>query len=424
MSNDQTQTPPPKAVLNGNCGTRSLRSAAQRKNGFSSTDIAQVLAIEGRVWADQSNPHLSNNTRIFGEKSERSMGHSATYLHAHIATPQGRALMDKLMRIAMELEAEAGWGIASSGMFGKLHPRAVESTRYNNADEQETQLTGGAVEIGWHSDFMSVLTVSVMLSPLQSFSGGEFQTRRMGPEDDDDASLLQNYTLDQGDVTVWRSWDRHRVAPMSGHRHVFVVQFWLAPAHVDIRHGPAPALYFTESTDMLLPYCDAITSELVDPDSFYATHICGKYIHNVASKIQQHDAFEAERLFKLSIDYHKRAAHVASGSVLLRQPLLGQAQSLGRMFFARGLRPTPNQVRSILQLCKQVHTLGELHGFRLRKQMDLGSTVLHMLEQAIAVPHLELGTHASFVRQFPFLEMYWGHARAQVTVPRREGVRV
>ena len=56
-------------------------------------------------------------------------------------------------------EAEAGWGITSSGMFGKLRPRAVESIRYSNSNEassaERSTTGGGAVEIGWHSDFNS-----------------------------------------------------------------------------------------------------------------------------------------------------------------------------------------------------------------------------------------------------------------------------
>lgn len=50
------------------------------------------------------------------------------------------------------------------------------------------------------------MTVSVMLSPSLAFSGGAFQTRRLGPADGS-----QSYELDAGDVTVWKSWDRHRV---------------------------------------------------------------------------------------------------------------------------------------------------------------------------------------------------------------------
>ena len=36
------------------------------------------------------------------------------------------------------------------------------------------------------------------------------------------------------------------VEPMTGHRHVLVAQWWIAPAHTDTRTGPAPAMYFTE----------------------------------------------------------------------------------------------------------------------------------------------------------------------------------
>ena len=35
---------------------------------------------------------------------------------------------------------------------------------------------------------------------------------------------VQSYDLGLGDVTVWRSWERHRVQPLTGHRHVLAVQ--------------------------------------------------------------------------------------------------------------------------------------------------------------------------------------------------------
>ena len=192
-------------------------SAAVRKGGFSAADVADILAVEKQVWADSENyPHLSNQSRVFGEKSnddDASKGHSATYLQAHVGkTEKGRALMAKLLRLTMEVEGEAGWGIVSSGLFQQpLHHRAAESIRYTQDEEGGEGGAGagagaGTAEIGWHSDFMSVMTVSVMLSPSLAFSGGAFQTRRLGPADGS-----QSYELDAGDVTVWKSWDRHRV---------------------------------------------------------------------------------------------------------------------------------------------------------------------------------------------------------------------
>ena len=60
--------------------------------------------------------------------------------------------MEKLLRLTMKLSASAGWGIASSDLLRRLHPRAAESIRYSGGDRHD----GGAspaVEIGWHSDF-------------------------------------------------------------------------------------------------------------------------------------------------------------------------------------------------------------------------------------------------------------------------------
>ena len=68
------------------------------------------------------------------------------------------AFLDKLLRLTMELEQEAGWGVASSGLFAlPLHRRSVESIRYTGAAARATPLAregggGGAVEIGgYHS---------------------------------------------------------------------------------------------------------------------------------------------------------------------------------------------------------------------------------------------------------------------------------
>lgn len=110
-------------------------------------------------------------------------------------------------------------------MLSRLRPRAVESLRYSLGD-RDADSTGqpAAGEIGWHSDFMSVMTVTVMLSASDARTGGGFQTRRLGPNDP-----RQSYELELGDVSVWRSWDRHRVGPLTGHRHVLAVQWWIAP---------------------------------------------------------------------------------------------------------------------------------------------------------------------------------------------------
>lgn len=54
------------------------RSVSQRKAGFSASDIADMLDLERQVWDDLAHPHLCNETRVFGEKTEGSAGHIAT----------------------------------------------------------------------------------------------------------------------------------------------------------------------------------------------------------------------------------------------------------------------------------------------------------------------------------------------------------
>eukprot|EP00937_MAST-01D_sp_MAST-1D-sp2_P004052 g4052.t1 len=384
----------PSPQCQGDGAASQAASVAHRPGGFNATDIADVLEIERQVWAASSSglEHLSNESRIFGEKTDHSRGHSVTYLQGHIgATQKGRAIMAKLKAVTLELEAQAGWGIASSGAFPTLAPRAVESIRYDNARD-----VGGdsATEIGWHSDFWSVMTVSVMLSPASAFSGGAFQTRRLG------ADSVVAHELDLGDVTVWKSWDRHRVEPLVGHRHVLVVQWWTAPAHTSKRTGPGRADYFTEGGELLLPYCRGI-SDRVDPTSYYAAQICGLDIQRLGRHSRSSE--EEAGFYKQALRYHERAAHIAGGSSveLERGALLSVAQCLSRIHFARGVRPSREAVDGVVQACERVHELGE------GGQQDLGGTVLRMLKQVIAVKALGLGSHAAFESKYPFLKLYW-----------------
>ena len=59
-----------------------------RRAQFSKQDISQLLELERAVWDDAHQyPHLSNETRNFGEQSWKlSTGHLVTYVHAHVAS--------------------------------------------------------------------------------------------------------------------------------------------------------------------------------------------------------------------------------------------------------------------------------------------------------------------------------------------------
>ena len=41
------------------------------------------------------------------------------------------------------------------------------------------------------------------------------------------------------------------------------------------------------------------------------------------------------------------------------------------------------------------------------QQKDVGGTVLRLLKQVVAVPQLKLGTHAKYIKDYPFLKLYW-----------------
>ena len=373
------------------------QGALMRKSGFSEADLADVLELEKLVWSDSANPHLSNQTRVFGKTTpgRSSQGHLATYMHAHVGTdPRFGRLQAKLLQISLELEKEAGWNIGNTELFKTLRPRSFESIRY---DSDAGGSNGDhAVEIGWHSDFMSVLTVSVMLTNRGDYSGGAFQTRRVGGD-------IQNNEPGRGDVVLWKSWDRHRVDVVtSGHRHVLVCQWWLAPAHTSLLSGPASAHYFQDGPDLLLPYCEAITT--VDPKSFHAQRICGKKIAALAMNNRRNPA-DALRLNRLAMGYHKRASRIADGTSEQRVPLLSMAQTLGMITLAPQQRPVPEDLRPILELCETVHTMGAAADEG--RQDDLGNTVLRFLRMAITHESTQLGKIAQYTREFPFLELYW-----------------
>lgn len=395
------------------CGGLPTDSVCRKAAAFSEAEIADILEVEQSVWKDGGRfPHLVNQSRVFGEKTSNSIGHSATYLHSHITnTPAGRAIMSKLKKITMELEAEAGWGIGKSGLFPTLNPRAVESIRYNGTLEMADT---GAAEIGWHSDFMSVMTVSIMLSPLGAFSGGAFQTRRLGPDS------YQEHQTATGDVLGWKSWDRHRVAPLVGHRHVLVVQWWIAPPHTSLKHGPASSEFFSDGPELLLPYCDAI-SNTIDPGSFFAPEICGKKIRELGEDTNDRGA--AKELYQLALRYHERASIAAEGSVLVRQSLLGQARCLSRINFAPGSRPTDESVTRVAKLCERIHKEGialergilpnvdrdmAIGEEPAGQQKDLGNTVIRILGQVLQVEALGLRSRSSLQREYSFLQEYWG----------------
>ena len=288
------------------------------------------------------------------------MGQQVTFLHGHVgASAGGRRFMAKLLQLAMEAEAEAGWGIRASGLFKlagspasglfklfsgssaaglPIGQRTVESISYDARREHqgrqqqhvdtgqsqgreaapsappvsagggggggEASATGGYA-LGCHDDVGSVLSASVMLSAPEDYVGGAFQTQR--------GAAWHNFSLGRGDVLVWRSWERHCVLPVvRGLRHVLVVEWWTGGEVTDKRTAARP------EHPNVREHCAAITAESVDPWSFTAAISCAS---QVAALVYELGTPESEQLIGEAVAYYRRAAALARGAVARRQPV-------------------------------------------------------------------------------------------------------
>lgn len=90
-----------------------------------------------------------------------------------------------------------------------------------------------------HRDSGSSLTMSVLLSPPDSFHGGRFLTWDCGGANDGRGARLRAWTDDdaptehelcRGDGILFRSEDLHNVAPVTdGLRHALVIELWAKP---------------------------------------------------------------------------------------------------------------------------------------------------------------------------------------------------
>ena len=133
-----------------------------------------------------------------------------TYVHTDQLFQKNFAPLFKKLRAAA-LEADsAHWGIAKEAP-GELSVRVIEVHEVSVA---------GALNHPYHFDAGSVVTIDLMLSEDEDYTGGEFETLEL-----DGSSNRPNFQ--QGDVIIFPSHKYHSVQPVqSGLRRVLIMELW------------------------------------------------------------------------------------------------------------------------------------------------------------------------------------------------------
>ena len=127
-------------------------------------------------------------------------------------------LRPALRRLAAQLDESAGWGALPGADGPALTMRCVELLRYSGG-------ATGTEGVGWHADGATLMTMVILLSDPEEFSGGAVEFRRSTAAD---AVTDERFELRAGDALGWRGWTSHRVAPLTrGVREVFVVEWWV-----------------------------------------------------------------------------------------------------------------------------------------------------------------------------------------------------
>lgn len=181
--------------------------AATLPSRISEEDLQTLRQLRENVAASEDADILVQN-RTFGIGGA---GHETIFLHDHL---DGKLphIRQHLKQLAKEAYAIAGWsGIPEVD----LEARCLELIRYKGNNQTN--------DIGWHADGATLLTMAVMLSKLEEYSGGQVELRQANNIDAD-----ERYELSFGQAIAWRGWTNHRVSPVtSGLREVFVVEWWL-----------------------------------------------------------------------------------------------------------------------------------------------------------------------------------------------------
>eukprot|EP00933_Yihiella_yeosuensis_P051046 TRINITY_DN48884_c0_g1_i1.p1 TRINITY_DN48884_c0_g1~~TRINITY_DN48884_c0_g1_i1.p1 ORF type:complete len:479 (+),score=97.87 TRINITY_DN48884_c0_g1_i1:59-1495(+) len=150
--------------------------------------------------------------------------HRVVYLHSETVrkkfSKEQVEFLDRLEKHLIEvMERE------DSGRWGLLRSRSYQVRSF----EYHAYCDGGSVYDPEHRDQGSLLTVSVLLSPLDDFKGGVFSTFS--------GSDRIEHMLDRGDGIVFVSEKRHNVSTVAGDRRVIVMELWDGPRNKQNRHA-------------------------------------------------------------------------------------------------------------------------------------------------------------------------------------------
>lgn len=144
--------------------------------------------------------------------------HRVVHLHGVAALQQEScglpALERKLVNI---MQASDCWGLTKNR---ETNVRSFEFHAYTD---------GGSVLDPEHRDDGSLLTLSVLLSPLEDFQGGAFITY--------EGDKKMQHPLKQGDGILFVSEKRHGVEVVHGRRRALILELWAGPRNQRNRHS-------------------------------------------------------------------------------------------------------------------------------------------------------------------------------------------
>jgi len=136
--------------------------------------------------------------------------HRVLHLHGVPALADESCGLPALERkLLSAMEANDSWGLTSSR---EINVRSFEFHEYTD---------GGSVLDSEHRDDGSLLTLSVLLSPLEDFQGGSFITWQSGE--------AVKHQLARGDGILFVSEKRHNVEVVQGRRHALIMEVWDKP---------------------------------------------------------------------------------------------------------------------------------------------------------------------------------------------------
>jgi len=143
--------------------------------------------------------------------------HRILHLHGIQGLTGDRGILQGIEdRLISTMRAQDVWGILQGR---EVNVRSFEYHVYGD---------GGSVLDPQHRDDGSLLTISVLLSPEDSFSGGEFRTWERGEP--------ATHELHKGDAVLFVSEKRHNVSTVRGDRRALIVELWEGPRNAKNRH--------------------------------------------------------------------------------------------------------------------------------------------------------------------------------------------